>query len=147
MSPSENKETSRGLFELVWNQGKGELIESFHTPTCLLNDPNVPLGAKGPEAARRYLRAFKRAFPDIHLRIDNQIAEGDAVVNFLTATGTHDGEFLGLPPTHKRVSVPAVVMLRFSHGRVAEVYSLWHALGFMRAAGAHEISLEPLATR
>ena len=145
MSAAENKEISRRLFEQVWNEGKVEMLEGFHTPDCVITDPYNPT-ASGLEGAKQYLSSYRKAFPDLNFRMDEQVAEGETVVNFLTVTGTHEGVLLGLPPSHKKASVSAVVKLRFRNGKIAESTSLWDALTFMRIAGGTEVPQAAAAT-
>lgn len=132
---TDRKKLSKRLFEEVWNKGNLELLEEFHTPNTVIKDPYVPITTKGFIAAKEYLQTFKKAIPDLLLKIDDQICEGDKIVNFLTATGTHKGEFLGLAPSFKQASISCIVMLRFEDDKIAEAYALWDALGFVRAAG------------
>lgn len=139
MNANEKKLFCRRLFEDVWNGGKIELLPDFHTPDFVMTDPNVPITGKGLEAAKSYLQMLKKAFPDLTLKIDEQIAEGDIVVTRMSVTGTHEGEFLGLPPTHTKASLPCIVIQRFAGDKIAEAFGLWDALGFMRAAGAAEM--------
>lgn len=146
MSTAENKEISRRLFEQVWNEGKVEMLESFHTPDWVIKDPYNTVPASGLEGAKQYVMSYRKAFPDLNFRIDEQVAEGETVVNFLTATGTHEGVLLGLPPSHKKASVSAVVKLRFRNGKIAESTSLWDALTFMRIAGGTEMPQAAAAT-
>lgn len=132
---TDRKTLSKRLFEEVWNKGKLELLEEFNTPNTVIRDLYVPITKKGVVAAKEYVQFFKTAIPDLFLKIDDQICEGDKVVTFLTATGTHKGEFLGLTPTFKTATISCIVMLRFEGDKIVEAYSLWDALGFMRAAG------------
>jgi predicted ester cyclase len=135
MMATDRKKLSLRLFEKVWNEGQLELLDEFSAPNALIHDPYVPITTTGPAAAKEYLQFFKKAFPDLLLKVEDQIAEGDRVVTFLSATGTHKGEFLGIAPTFKQWTVTCIVTLRFEGDRIVEANSLWDALGFMRAAG------------
>ncbi len=142
-----NKEISRKLFENVWNEGKVELLPEFHATDFVITDPYNPIPGKGPEVAKQYMTNYKKAFPDLMFRLDNQIAEGDYVVNFITATGTHEGELLGIPPCHKKATVSLIVTLRFKNGKIIESNSLWDAVTFLRTAGVFEMLMEPAGAR
>ena len=146
MAIQENKEICRRLFETVWNEGNAAAIPDFHTPDFTIEDPYNPTPGKGPDAAKKYLTSYKRSLPDLTFRIQNQIGEGDIVVNFLTATGTHDGELLGFPPTHKKATVNAIVTLRMKSGKVTECTTMWDAVSFLRAVGV-EMAPELAASR
>lgn len=146
MAIQENKEICRRLFETVWNEGNAAAIPDFHTPDFTIEDPYNPTPGKGPDAAKKYLTSYKRSLPDLTFHIQNQIGEGDIVVNFLTATGTHDGELLGFPPTHKKATVNAIVTLRMKSGKVTECTTMWDAVSFLRAVGV-EMAPELAASR
>lgn len=141
MTIADNKAVSRKVFEKVWNEGKTDLIPELYSPDFKITDPNNPVTTKGTEAAKTYHTTYKKAFPDLSFRIDNQVAEGDLVVNILTATGTHNGEFLGIAPTHKKATANAIVTMRIVNGKVLETTTMWDALAFLRATGV-ELPLE-----
>ncbi len=147
MSASDNKQISRKLFETVWNDGKVELLSEFHAPDFVITDPYNPISGKGLDVAKQYMMNYRKAFPDLTLKIDNQIAEGDFVVNYLTATGTHEGELMGIPPCHKKASVTLIAALRFKDGKIIESNCLWDAVTFMRNAGLFESLMEPAGAR
>jgi predicted ester cyclase len=65
----------------------------------------------------------------------------------MTVTGTHEGDFLGVPASHKKASVPTIVIQRFEGDKIAEGFTLWDALTFLRTAGAFEMHEPALATR
>jgi steroid delta-isomerase-like uncharacterized protein len=65
-----------------------------------------------------------RAFPDLHITIEDLIEEGDKVVEKDTVTGTHRGEYNGLPPTGKSVSYTEIFIMRFVNGRIAETWGV-----------------------
>jgi SnoaL-like polyketide cyclase len=63
-----------------------------------------------------------RAFTDLHIRVEDLIADGDKVVGRTTATGTHQGEYMGLPPTCKSVAHNEIFVFRFENGQIAEIF-------------------------
>jgi predicted ester cyclase len=76
------------------------------------------------EQSKARIRAWRRAFPDFHTTIENMIAEGDWVAFQLRHEGTHLGEFLGIPPTGRRVDFRSMVFNRFTDGVVVENWGL-----------------------
>jgi predicted ester cyclase len=82
------------------------------------------------------------AFPDFKATIDDLITEGDKVVIRMTWRGTQKGEFMGVPPTGKRVSFGVIDIIRIAGGRFAEHWgqmdnmSMMHQLGALPAPGA-----------
>lgn len=147
MNIIDNKAFCRQLIETVWNEGKVERLESFVAPNHRYNDPSGSFKDGNLDALKKYVLAFRKAFPDLNCKIEYQIAEGDRVATFMTVTATHEGEFLGLAPSHKKASVPAIVMQRFEGDKIAEGFTLWDTLTFMRTAGAFEAHEPALAGR
>jgi predicted ester cyclase len=78
---------------------------------------------------------FRQAFPDSYFTIEDMIAEGDKVVTRKTFHGTHEGEFMGIPPTRRRVSISLIDIVRIAGGRVVEHWSLADNLGMMQQLG------------
>ena len=76
------------------------------------------------EQAKARIRAFRRAFPDVHTTIETLIAEDDWVAFHLRHQGTHEGEFLGIAATGKRVEFRTMGFTRFSNGVVVENWGL-----------------------
>lgn len=81
------------------------------------------------------MAAGLRAFPDLHLDVQSIIAEGDRVTLRITVTATHQGEYLGVAPTNRRVSWHIVEELRFVDGKVAEHWDVMNYLPMLRALG------------
>ena len=78
---------------------------------------------------------MRAAFPDIHWVLEEMVAEGDMVVSRFTWTGTHRGEFLGIPATGKAVNGKGVVIDRVKDGMMAESRILMDSLGLMQQLG------------
>ncbi|MBF6331897.1 ester cyclase [Nocardia transvalensis] len=86
------------------------------------------------EAERLHEILFE-AFPDLHVRIDDMIAEGDRVVVRLWFTGTHDGQFQGLPATGRHVEFGAIRIYRLADGQVTETWAYQDAAGLLQQLG------------
>jgi len=87
-----------------------------HTPI-----PGQPGEGRGREQHRRFIRGFRNAFPDWQETIDFMTAEGDRVVIHHTGRGTHQGAFMGKPPTNKQITAQAVDTIRINpDGRIVE---------------------------
>jgi predicted ester cyclase len=76
-----------------------------------------------------------RAFPDLHITVEDVIAEGDKVVERDTITGTHQGEYMGLPPTGKSVAYSEIFIMRFVNGRIAEIWGVVDVFSLMKQLG------------
>jgi steroid delta-isomerase-like uncharacterized protein len=105
---------------------------------------HIPFPGQGPgrEGLRQVLSAFISAFPDIWWTLEEQIAEGEKVVSRFTMTGTHRGEFLGIPPTGKSVNIWGVVVDVVRNGKFSESRIIMDTLGLMQQLGTIPISNE-----
>ena len=140
MSTEANKAVARRFYEEVINQKKLAVVEEVAGEHYASHDfpPGLPPGREG---LKIFISVFHAAFPDGHLSIDQMIAEGDTVATRLTFRGTHTGEFQGIAPTGKKVTIPALDMARFDNGKLVEHWggpnqmSLLQQLGVIPAMG------------
>lgn len=108
---------------------------------------HVPFPGQGPgrDGLRNVIGVFTRAFPDIQWTTHEQIGEGDTVVSRFSWTGTHRGEFLGIPATGRRVTVWGVVIDVVRAGKFAESRIIMDALGLMQQLGVMGQTLQESA--
>jgi steroid delta-isomerase-like uncharacterized protein len=130
-----NKELARRFFEEIWNQGDESAIDRYIPLEAKGNDPDFGSGREGFKAQWRKWRA---AFPDLHFEIVDLVAEGDKVLTRWVLTGTHRGEFLGIPPTGRSIRVAGMSLDRIEDGLVAEGFDGWDALGLRQQLGVYE---------
>ncbi len=79
---------------------------------------------------------YRKAFPDLRLTIDDQIAEGETVVTRWTATGTHEGELMGIPPTGKQATTTGININHVSGGKLVDGWGIFDQLGLLQQIGA-----------
>ena len=131
-----NKATIRRLMDAM-NTGDAELISQTVDKVF---DPDVkqhsPFEATGTQALKEGVVArLYRAFPDLHITLEDLIEEGDKVVEKDLVTGTHQGEFNGLPPTGRSVSYHEIFIMRFANGRIAEIWGVVDIFSQMKQLG------------
>jgi steroid delta-isomerase-like uncharacterized protein len=121
------------------NTGDAELlsktIEELIEPDALIRTP-LPIDATGAELVKELWARLHRAYADLHITIEDLIEEGDKVVVRNTVTGTHQGEYMGIPPTGKSVTYNEIFIARFADGRIAETWGVVDVLSQMRQLGA-----------
>ena len=142
MSAEENKALTRRVMEEMFNEGNLDAADELLAPAFVDHDPAMPEDVRGPEGFKEYVGAFRSAFSDLHIRIEDQIAEGDKVVQRWTGTGTHDGDLMGIAPTGNRVEISGMEISRISGGKVAEMWEGYDAMGLMQLMGAIPASEE-----
>jgi len=84
------------------------------------------------EGVKRGCFSYFQAFPDLHAAVDELIAEGDRVFCRSTMTGTHDGEYKGIPPTGRQMSAESAEVFRIVDGKFAGYWCLTNVAGLMR---------------
>jgi hypothetical protein len=94
----------------------------------------LPIDATGAEALKQVFATLQRAYPDLHVTVEDLIEEGDKLVGRNLVTGTHRGEYMGIPPTGRRVSYEEIFIFRFVDGRIAE-WGVVDVLAQMRQLG------------
>lgn len=109
-------------------------IDEVAAPDVLIRTP-VPVEATGAEALKEVFGKLLRAFPDLHITIEDLIEEGDKVVSRNTVTGTNLGEYMGRPPTGKTVTYNEIFVLRFVDGRIAETWGVVDVLSQLKQLG------------
>jgi len=120
MSTTENKLLVRRFIEQVVNTGDTGRLQEFVAPDYReLNDASGRIA--GIEGCRRHIVAVRTTYPDLHLTIEDQIAEGELVATRVTMTGTHRGEWPpGAKPSNRPVRMTAVNWDRVRDGRIVE---------------------------
>lgn len=135
MSTEQNKALVRKLVEEVINQGNISMIDEFLIPDFVEHEelpPGIPPGREAPKVLFTMLRS---AFPDLKATIEHLIAEGDEVVLHMTWTGTHEGEFMGIPPTGKRISINVIDILGIAEGKFVEHWGVMDSMAMMQQLG------------
>ncbi len=134
MSAEENKTLIREIIEEVWNKGDLAAVDRYFAPDYVDHTP-FPGQGPGPEGYRQVVTAIREAFPDLHLTLGDILGEGDKVAFRYTMEGTHQGDFMGIPPTGKPFSVGGMIFARVAEGKAAERWANLDTLGMMQQLG------------
>ena len=97
-------------------------------------------------AHKQLLAAITRAFPDLHHNIKDMVAEGDKVAVRLNVTGTHKGEFQGIPPSGRKLSLDEMAFLTIIDGRITEGWITSDTMNFMQQIGATPTTSHAIGT-
>ena len=137
MSTEENKAIARrALEELFSAQGDLDVADEIISPNYIGHDPVSPEDVRGPEGAKETALMYRNAFPDVQLSVEDQLAEGDMVATRWIASGTHQGELMGIAPSGNRVTVSGTSIERIVNGKIEETWDNYDALGMMQQIGA-----------
>ena len=121
-------------FKTGGDESVGDEVRSPH----FVNHSAPPGAPAGPEAGKLYFRALRAAFPDLHVRIEDMLAEGDRVVTRQTFSGTHRGEWLGVPATGRTVSWAVIDIVRLADGRLVDHWAVADLHGLLGQLTAEE---------
>lgn len=135
MSTEENKRLVRRYMDKVVNTGDVGRLADFISPDYVevYNNVRYPIGLEG---AKRHVLGVREVYPDLHVRIEQQIAEGDWVVSRITVRGTHQGTWLGMNPTGKALEFTGVNIDKVVGGRIVEHGGAANMLEPLLEAGA-----------
>jgi steroid delta-isomerase-like uncharacterized protein len=86
---------------------------------------------------KQWATATVKAFPDYNVTVEDEISQGDKVVTRWTARGTHQGEFLGIAPTGKQVTVTGITISRHNGGKIVESWTEWDTQSLMQQLGGY----------
>jgi steroid delta-isomerase-like uncharacterized protein len=130
----ENKALARRLFEEIWNKGKMDVADEIYDDRYVTHGHGVELPS-GPAGFKQLVSIFRKAFPDIHFTIEDQIAEGDKVVTRWKNHGTHKGDLMGIPATGKEVVITGISIIHVVSGKIFEGWNNWDRMGMMQQIG------------
>ncbi len=137
MSTEDNKAKERRLFEEGLDQGKVAVFDELCAPNYIYHDPDLP-EVRTLEDFKRYVTEARSEFPDLHMTIEDMIAEGDKVVTRWMWRGTNTGDLvtpMHIPATGKRVTVTGITIGRFAGGKKVEAWTQSDNLGLNQQLG------------
>lgn len=134
MTTDELKAITRRELEELWVKGNLAVADELYAPD-VVDHHALPGQAPGREGVKQAIAMVSRAFPG-RSEIHGTVAEGDTVTRWWTMRGTHEGEFLGLPATHKPFTLTGIDELRLADGKIVEFWHEEDLLGLMMQLGA-----------
>jgi steroid delta-isomerase-like uncharacterized protein len=134
MTDSPN-ELIRHLYREFWNERKLEVADQLISQSHALTSAHIFGATVGPAGYKKQLQVFLTGFPDFQFAIDQTISEKDKIAVMWTFTGTHRGEFLGIAPTNKSVSITGITVHQVADGKILDSLALWDAISMFRQLG------------
>jgi steroid delta-isomerase-like uncharacterized protein len=132
MSLEENKAIVRKMFEAINKQNLAELDEVMSLDFVLHMHAQQK---QGLEDSKQVVKSEMRGFPDLHVTVEDIIAEEDRVCVRLKETATHTGEYRGLAPTGNKLSYTVAAIWRISDGKIVEGWIVYDQLEFLEQLG------------
>lgn len=131
MTTGSARDVVRRHLEVMWNEGDVSPADELCAPELVQHDP-FTTRLTDLAAYLEYLAEVRLAFPDLELRLDDTVAEDDRVVVRWSFRGTHRAEMRGLPATGRRVEFSGMSMYRLENGRIAEIWTSFDTVGYLR---------------
>ena len=122
-------------FGEIVNTGALDAFPEVVAEGCVDNDPSTEQGS-GPEGLKTFFIGMRAAFPDMKVEPETMVSEGDKVAFAYTLTGTHQGDFLGVPATGKPIEIRGMQIGRFEDGKMVERWGSSDELGVLKQIGA-----------
>ncbi|MGD8588505.1 MAG: ester cyclase, partial [Chromatiales bacterium] len=135
-----NEITMRRFVEQVINNGNYPVLDKVIHPNYVYRSPDQVL--QGPEALRDLFTAYRSAFPDLHIAIEELVSAGNKTVISFTLSGTHQGELMGIAATGRQVKVSGMTLSHFEHGKIVEEWELLDQLTLFQQLGIDSIHPE-----
>src|SRR5687768_6372617 len=123
----DNKTVYQEFVSEILNGGRFELAGQFLDEHVVSHNP-FPGQQPGVAGFIDAMRAFRVAFPDLHAKATQYVAEGDKVVGHFEVQGTHRGEFMGLAATGKPIRYEEIAIVRLAQGKLVEHWAVADAL-------------------
>jgi predicted ester cyclase len=133
MSSEQNKTNIRRGFEEGINQRKLAVFDELLAPNYV--NHSLPAPMPGPEGMKAVVGMFLAGFPDFQVVVEEIVADGDVVCTRGHFTGTHTGDFQGIPATGRSINASYIDMWRLEAGRAVENWAQLDMLGLMQQLG------------
>ncbi len=130
-----NKQLVNDFIQALFTKGDLDAVDRYLDPNLINHDPPFPGAPTGREGMRHAAARFRTALPDWHSEIDELVAEGDLVVERFTASGTHRGELMGVPPTGKTLVLQGIQIFRIENDKIVERWGRLDEVGLLRQLG------------
>ena len=130
-----NKQLVDTFIQELFTKGDLDAVDRHLDPGFVNHDEPFPGAPDGPEGMRYAAAVIRRALPDWRSDLHQLVAEGDIVVEHFTATGTLDGELMGVAPTGGTITLHGINIFRIKNDKIVERWGQLDHLGFMRQLG------------
>ena len=135
--------------EELWNARRLDVADQIFSEDCVTHQLRSGVLAepahRGPQEMKEHVSGWLISLPDLHFKIEQMIAERDRVVSQLVMEGTHQGTWMGISPTGKRLQIRMITIHRIANDKIAEDWVLVESLGFFQQLGAVPDTAELIA--
>lgn len=130
-----NRQIVSRYFEEVWNLGRLNVLDELIAPNYVNHSPGAPNPLPGPEGLKPIVTALRKGIPNVKYTIQDMVVTADKVAVRVMMTGTHTGDFFGIPATGRAISVNQLQIERIENGKIVEHWRQTDDLGMLRQLG------------
>lgn len=134
MSTEVYKAMDRRVVDEIINKGNMAVADELFASEYVYHGPGGQ-ELNGPEGFKQLITIYRTAFPDIHMTIEDMVAEGDKLVTRWTVCGTHKGELMGIAPTGNQISITGIVIYRIAGDKFVESWENFDQMAMMQQLG------------
>lgn len=131
---NQNKEVIKKLLN-AFETGNTSDISNFISNDIQDHNPEPGMSGNGIDLAKSYINEYKRGFPDLKFQVNAIVSEGDQAILHSTFTGTHRGEFWGIPASNKQVKIEGYDRFRIQNGKIAERWGIADSITLLNQIG------------
>lgn len=135
MRSEHNKQLVRSALQEIYAKGNLELANELIHPGFVDHEPAHPEQPTGPECVKQTVRRLQRAFGGLRFEVEDEIAEGDRVVQLVVMSGRHTGPLMGREPTGKEFAVRHTYIWRIADGKIVDHWGSRDDLGLLGQLG------------
>jgi steroid delta-isomerase-like uncharacterized protein len=129
------KATMQRIYDEMFNQGNLDVIDELLADDFVEHQELPPGIPQGKGAPRAYTEMFRSAFPDFHMAVEEMLQDGNKVITRVNVSGTHRGEFMGIPPTNNKFDVSAIDIVEFRDGQAIGHWGVMEEARMMQQLG------------
>ena len=130
-TPQELKRLARRALEEIYAQGNLELADELIDPDFQDHEPAHPERPDGPEGVKQTVKSLHGTFRDLRFEVEDEIAEGDKVVQLVVMSGRHAGPLMGREPTGKKFAVRHIYIWRIADDKIVDHWGSRDDLGLL----------------
>jgi steroid delta-isomerase-like uncharacterized protein len=131
----QNKDVMQRFYDEVLSNGELDRLPELCSEDVVDHEA-PPGGPAGIEGVKVFVQMFRTGFPDLRATVEDMVSEGDRAAARVRFTGTHEGEFMGVPATGNRIDIETIDIIRVADGKCVEHWGVTDNMGLMQQIGA-----------
>lgn len=131
MDTTKAKQLVQRLYDEVYTGGNINALDQLVANNVKFQDGSIPNSKPGLAFLKELEASYKKAFPNKKVTVDELLVSGDKVIVRWTCKGSHEGEFQGTMPTHRKFTISGIGIYTIANDRISEIYQSWNALSLL----------------